>query len=357
MNFTLFGYSKTGKTTLFNLLTGAGIEVYGYGTGKQEPNLRTCPVPDERLDGISALYPDLEKKPAVIDYIDLGGLAFGEIKQAAYIDFLRKADGLAHVVRGFRDERIPHPRNRIDPAADIRSMEEEIILTDLLTVEARLRKLEPELKGGRSPEGEREKNLMSRLKNHLEQGLPLREIPLNPPEDRLCRSFAFLSRKPLLHMLNLDEEDIAKGGEPEPLLPPTGPVTACMVFCGKIEAEIQELENVEKPVFMQEYGIEELSGPRFLKTSYQLLDLITFFTIGGKEVKAWTIPRGTPAQAAAGEIHTDIQKGFIRAEVISWMGLIEHGSFPAARESGAVRLEGRDYPVSDGDVIYFRFAR
>jgi len=357
MNFTLFGYSKTGKTTLFNLLTGAGLEVHGYEDGKREPNLRTCSVPDPRLDRVSSLFPDRERKPAMIDYTDLAGLSFGEIRQAAYIDHLRRADGLAHVVRGFDEESIPPPRDRIDPAADVRSMEEELLLTDMIAVESRLEKLEQEMRGRRTPEGEREQALMERLRKELEEGRPLRGIELNPPDDRLCRSFAFLSRKPLLHLVNVDETDIEKIREPEAFLPPAAPGTAHLAFCGKIEAEIQELDEPEKSVFMKEYRIEELSAPRFLKTSYDLLDLITFFTIGRGEVKAWTIPRGMAARDAAGEIHTDIRKGFIRAEVISWERILEHGTFPAAREAGAVSLEGRDYPVADGDVIFFRFSK
>ncbi len=356
MNFNIFGYPKTGKTTLFNLLTGADVDLSPFESGKKEPHRRTCHVPDPRLDRLSALYPDKHKKSAHIDYTDLAGLAFGEIKSESYLNHLRKADGLAHVVRGFHDETIPHIRPEISPQADIRSMEEEMMLADLVSLESRLEKVTKELKRGGTPELELEKNLLERLKEHLEQGLPLLDLELSELEDKLLRSFAFLSRKPLFHMINLDEQDIPLLETPERFYVPAAPQTAVLAFCGKIELEIRELEEQEKALFMQEYGLQELSDAKFLRASYELLNLVSFFTIGKEEVKAWTIPAGTSAWEAAGEIHSDIQKGFIRAEVIAWEELLEHGSFQAAREKAAVRLEGKSYSIRDGDVVFFRFS-
>ena len=357
MNFTIFGYPRTGKTTLFNLLTGAKIEVQTYETGKKEPNLRTCPVPDHRLDKIWSLYPDKEKKSATVDYIDLAGISYGEVKNESYLNYLRKADGLAHVVRAFIEKSIPHPRGEIDAAADIRAMEEEIVLADLLSVESRMEKLKKELRGAKNPDGEKEMECLTSLHTNLEEGKAVRELSLSPAEEKLFRSFAFLSQKPLFHMLNVDESDISLIETPEKIFSSDQKGVATLAFCGRIEMEILELDEEEKDVFLEEYGFKELSAPKFLKSSYSLLNVITFFSIGKEEIKAWTIPKDTPALHAAGIIHSDIEKGFIRAEVIGWEELSEFGSFQTAKENAAIRLEGKDYTVQDGDVIYFRFAK
>jgi len=355
MNFTLFGYPKTGKTTLFNLLTGAKIEIKAYEERKQEPNRRTCPVPDFRLDRLAALYPEKEKKPASVDFVDLAGISYDEIKNSTYLDYLRKADGLTHVVRGFSDPQTPHPKGTINPKDDVLSMEEELILTDLISIENRLDKLEKELQRTKHPEGEKEKEILEHLRPHLEEGKGIREIQLSPAEEKFTKSFAFLTQKPLLHMINIDEKDIPQIESPERIYSISKKEIAVLAFCGKIEAEIIELEE-EKEIFLKEYGLKELSATRFLKASYTLLGVITFFTIGKKEVKAWTIKKNISALNAAGIIHSDIEKGFIRAEVISWKELLDHSSFQAAKEKAAIRLEGKDYIVEDGDVIFFRFS-
>ncbi|MFC2169405.1 DUF933 domain-containing protein [Acidobacteriota bacterium] len=357
MNFTLFGYQKTGKTTLFNLLTGANIETKAFEDRKKEPNLRTCPVPDTRLEKLWAIHPDKEKKPATIDYIDLRGLAYGEIKQATYLSYLRKADGLTHVVRGFTDIQIPSSRGTISSDDDILSMEEELILTDLLQVESRLEKLEKELKTTKNPEGEKEKEILELIRTKLEEGQAIRELSISPQEDKQLRSFAFLSQKPLIHMINVDEKDIHLFEKTDKRFSETKQKTAALFFCGKIEMEIRELEDEEKELFLIEYGLQELSAPKFLRASYELLNVITFFTIGKDEVKAWTIPKNTTAFKAAGAIHSDIEKGFIKAEVISTEDLLKSGSFQTAKENASVRIEGKDYVVQDGDVIYFRFSK
>lgn len=357
MNFTLFGYPKSGKTTLFNILTGAGIEVKAYDDGKKEPNIWTCPVPDSRLDAICQLTPEKEKKPAAVDYIDLAGISFGEVKNDIYLANLRKADGLAHVVRGFQDVDIPHPKGKVDPANDMRSMEEEICLADLVSVESRLEKLQKELSRSKTLEGEREHDLLQTVRIQLEGGRAIRELDLSAIEEKLLRSFSFLSQKPLLHAINVDEKSIPLIESPEKISFAPKKGTALLLFSGKVEMEILELEEDEEKEFLQEYGIKELSASKFLRTSYTLLNVITFFTIGKEEIKAWTIPKGTTALNAAGVIHSDIERGFIRAEVISWEELLHWGSFQAARENAAIRLEGKDYGVQDGDVIYFRFSK
>lgn len=357
MNFTLFGYPKTGKTSLFNLLTGAGIDVSIYDAGKKEPNLRTCPVPDQRFDRLSMLYPEKERKPAHIDYIDLAGMSYGEIKSESYLNHLRKANGLTHVVRGFTDDQIPHIKDKISPLEDINAMEEEIILTDFISIESRLEKLEKELQRAKSPDGEKEKEILMDLHSHLEKGKAIREVELKPHQEKLIRNFAFLSQKPLLHMINVDEKDISLIQNPEEIYSPKKHGVAVLAFCGKIELEILELEAEEKNTFLKEFGLGELSAPKFLRATYDLLNVITFFTIGKEEVKAWTIKNGSSALNAAAAIHSDIEKGFIRAEVISIEDLLMHESLQKAKDSAAVRLEGKDYLIQDGDVIYFRFGK
>ncbi len=357
MNITLFGYQKTGKTTLFNLLTEANIPLKAYDNGKEEINRRTCPIPDDRLDKISSLYPEKEKKPVLVDFIDLAGISYGEVNSSTYLNLLRTSDGLIHIVRGFSDPRIPHLKKNINPKEDICSMEEELILTDLISVEFRLEKLDKELKRSKSPESEKENDLLKQLHDHLQQGTSIREVTLSPTEEKMIRNFSFLSQKPILHMVNIDENELQLLNNPEKIYTPQREGSQILTFCGKIESEIIELEDQEKNEFLNEFGLKELSAPKVLKATKQLLDLITFITIGAKEIKAWTTKKNTTAQNAAGKIHTDIEKGFIRAEVIPWNNLIEYDSFQAAKEDASVRIEGKDYLIQDGDVIYFRFAK
>ncbi len=357
MNFTLFGYPKTGKTTLFNLLTGAGIPIETYSSGKQEPHIRSCAIPDPRLDLLHSIYPEKVKKNTAIDYTDLAGMAFGQVKNASYISHLKKADGLTHVVRAFHDDTFSGTSNRVDPAGNILSMEEELRLIDLISIESRLEKLEKEARRGIQTGGEREQKLMHALRGHLEAGRSLREVSLLPSDEKLIRSYAFLSRKPLMHIINIDESDIAGPDHPEKFSAISGPDTTILLFGLKIETEILELDTAERDIFLKEYGLKELSLPRFLKASYDLMNLVTFYTIGKEEIKAWPIEKGTSALLAAGSIHSDIQQGFIRAEVISMTELLRYGSLQNAKQHGAVRLEGKEYPVCDGDVIYFRFSK
>jgi GTP-binding protein YchF len=356
VNITIFGYPKTGKTTLFNLLAGAHIEVRAYEDGKREPNVRACPVPDGRLDRIAALYPEKKKIPASLDLTDLVGISFGEVKSSLFLNNLRKADGLVHVVRAFRDDKIPHLKGRIDPAEDIRFMEEELVLADLVAADGRLERLEKDLKKMKDPEGEKEKELLERLRPGLESGQGLRDVPLPPAEEKLIRSFAFLSLKPLLHFINLDERDMAFVAGPEGLFPVERAGRRSMAFCGKIENEIAECDEEEKALFMAGYGLPGPSAARFYAQAVAFLDRISFFTVGKDEVRSWTVRKGSTALKAASTIHSDIERGFIRAEVISSNDLLQFGSLQEAKDAGAIRLEGKEYFVQDGDVIYFRFA-
>jgi ribosome-binding ATPase len=367
VNVTLFGYPRTGKTTLFNLLAGAHAAVHAYDDGKREPNVRTVPLPDPRLDRIAAAYPDKKRIAAALDLTDLVGISFGDVKTSLFLGHLRKADGLVHVVRGFAGEDIPPARGRVDPAADIRSMEEELLLADLVLVDARLERLEKDLKKMKDPEGEKERDLLLRLRPALESGRSLRAVPMTVPEEKLIRSFAFLTLKPLLHFINIDETDLGAVRRPGDLVPnlaapatgdtsPSGPERRVLAFCGRIETDLAELEEGERRVFMAEYGLAEMSAPLFTRQAAAFLDRISFFTVGKDEVRAWTVRRDAPAAEAAAAIHSDIARGFIRAEVVSAEELLRHGTLPQAKEAGAIRLEGKDYVVRDGDVIYFRFA-
>jgi GTP-binding protein YchF len=375
VNVTLFGYPKTGKTTLFNLLAGAHAAVRAYDDGKREPNVRAIPLPDARLDRIAAAYPGKTKIAASLDLTDLVGISFGEVKTSLLLGHLRKADGLVHVARAFADEDIPHPRGRVDAAADVRSMEQELLLADLVLADARLERLEKDLKKMKDPEGEKERDLLLRLRPALEAGQGLRGLPMTAAEEKLVRSHAFLTLKPLLHFINFDEKDLAAIRRPEALFPglfsigdpyqgdmspsdmsPPGPGRRVLAFCGRIEADLAELTPRDQQEFMAEYGLSEMSAPLFAGQAVPFLDRISFFTVGKDEVRAWTVRKDAPAAEAAAAIHSDIAKGFIRAEVISAEEFLRHGTLQAAKEAGAIRLEGKDYVVRDGDVIYFRFA-
>jgi GTP-binding protein YchF len=357
MNLTLFGYPKAGKTTLFNLLAGAHIEVKAYEDGKKDAHVHACPVPDDRLDRVAALYPEKKKVHASIDIVDLAGVSFGEVKSGAYLNLLRKADALVHIVRGFRDTAIPHPAGPVSPADDIRTMEEELALADFVSLESRLEKLDKDLKKAKDAEAEKERELLARLRADLERGRALREIEIPPVEEKHLRGFTFLSRKPLIHIINADEADLPHVAHPEKFAPtPAGKGVRILAFCGKIETEIQNLESRDKALFMEEYGMKEPTAARVFRDLPGWLGEITFFTVGKDEVRSWLIPAETHAVRAAGAIHSDIEHGFIRAEVIIWDDLVRLGSLQAAKDKGAIRLEGKDYPVRDGDVIYFRFS-
>ncbi len=346
VNIVLFGYQGAGKTTLFRLLTGAESGTGARGDGRQEPHVRARTLPDERLDAIAGLYPEKKKVPVTVEFTDLAGASLGEVKDAAVFDRLRKADGLVHVVRGFRDASRPHPKGRISPADDIRFMEEELALADLAAAHARLEKLEKDLKKMKDPESEKERDLLARLTASLGEGRPLRAFPFSPGEEKLVRSFAFLSLKPLLHIVNVDEKDLAGPADASPL-----------TFCGSIECEILELAEDEKDAFRAEFGLTEPGAAKFFRALPRFLDVLFFYTVGKDEVRAWPLRRGASAVTAAGAIHSDIEKGFIRAEVIAWDELVRRGSLQKARDAGAIRLEGKDYVVRDGDVVYFRFAQ
>ena len=356
----LIGFPGTGKTALFQLLTSAR-EAPRSG-GKSDANVGVSRVPDDRLDRLTALFNPRKRVPATVEFADLAGAATGRSGAQALLDVapFRNADALLHVVRMFRDPSVPHPAGNIDPARDVRSMEDEIILADLGVVERRLERLERDLKKGGNPDLRKEQELLATCRAALEGGRPLRALSLPPDDRRRLRGFQFLSAKPLLLVLNLDEVDLSRAGEAATLAGlesfVAGAATRAVPICAKIELEIAQLDEADARAFMQDLGLRESGLDRVIRASYDLLGYISFFTVGDDECRAWSIPRDTAAVVAAGEIHTDISRGFIRAEVVRYDALLQRGSLAACRDHGELRLEGKDYVVLDGDVINFRHA-
>jgi GTP-binding protein YchF len=355
MIVALFGYAGTGKTSLFEILSQKKTEIRHHQDGRTELPKAVCQVPDERLDRLATVYPDKKKVLVHLELVDFPGIAAGEMSTNQYLAQLRQVDGLVHVVRSFQNPAVPHPRGRISPVDDLKAMMEELILSDLVMVTSRLEKLEKDLRKLKDPEAEREKALLEKIKPWLEEGQTVQHLQLTPSEEKMIRGFCLLSLKPILHLVNLDEKQLAFLDHPEELLTGLLPGLPVSAFCGKIEKEILELEEEERALFQSMYGLTESASSRFFKKLYEVMGLIHFYTIGKEEVRAWVIRKNTPALKAAGEIHSDIEKGFIRAEVLHFSELEKHGSWNQAKEAGAIRLEGKDYPVQDGDIIYFRF--
>jgi GTP-binding protein YchF len=356
----LIGFPSTGKTALFQLLTSAR-EAPRAG-GKSEAHVGVSRVPDERLDRLTALFNPRKHVQATVEFADIAGQGGARTGAQALLDVapFRNADALLHVVRLFRDPSIPHPAGSVDPARDVRAMEDEVILADLGVVERRLERLERDLKKGTAGELKKEQEILLRCRTALEQGTPLRALGLEGDDARRLRGFQFLSAKPLLLVLNLDEEDLPRADEAVRLAGlesfMSGAATRAVPICAKIELEIAQLDATDAAAFMADLGLRESGLDRVIRASYDLLGYISFFTVGEDECRAWSIPRDTPAQLAAGEIHSDIQRGFIRAEVVRYEHLLARGTLAACREHGELRLEGKEYVVLDGDVINFRHA-
>jgi GTP-binding protein YchF len=356
----LIGFPSSGKTALFQLLTSA--REAPRAAGKQEANVGVSRVPDERLDQLTTLFNPKKHVPATVEFADMGGAATGKTGAAALLDVaaFRNADALLHVVRMFRDPSVPHAAGSIDPARDVRTMEDEVILADLGVVERRLERLEKDLKKQPNAELKKEQEILQACRTALEAGKPLRDLDLAPEDLRRLRGFQFLSSKPLLIVLNLDEADLPQANRAVEIAGIqdflTGPNTRAVPICAKIELEISQLDPEDAKAFMADLGLKESGLDRVIRASYDLLGYISFFTVGEDENRAWSIPRGTNAQNAAGEIHSDIQRGFIRAEVCRYEDLLKRGSLGALRDHAELRLEGKEYIVLDGDVINFRHA-
>ena len=356
MKTGIIGRPQVGKTALFKILTKAHVEAHGHA---REAHLGVAKVPDGRLDKLAALYHPRKLIHAAVEYVDVAAIGQEALKETAYATTLRSVDALALVLRAFDDPAIPH-LGEISPPRDLAGVELDLIVNDLGQMEKRLERLEKDLKKMKSAELEREHGLLLRAKAHLETERPLRELEMTPEEKKRFRGFQFLSEKPLLSVLNINESAelgkdlesaVEKYGLAEAASRPNAGATA---ICGKVEAELAEMSDAEAAEFLSSYGLQESGLTRLIRTTYALLGLISFFTVGEDECRAWTVPRGTRAVEAAGAIHSDLEKHFIRAETIHWDALLEAGSEANARARGTLRLEGKDYVVKDGDVVHIR---
>ncbi|MEN8172041.1 MAG: redox-regulated ATPase YchF [Chloroflexota bacterium] len=354
MKLGIIGLPQSGKTTIFNALT-RGDRPVSISGGRFEVNTAVVNVPDPRIDALSALFNPKKTSYAKVTYADIAGLegsSSGDIS-GPLLNQLSQMDALIHVVRCFDDPSIPHPAGRVDPLRDIAAMDSEFLLSDLIAVENKLERLAQERRRGAGRdkiEVERETALFERLHESLSDEKPLRNLEFNIDEKRILSGFGFLSMKYILLVLN-----VAEGHEPPEIDYPCGKAVCSVPLQGQLEMDIAQLSPEDAQIFMDEYGIQEPSLNRMIRISYDLLDLISFFTVGEDEVRAWTVRRGAAAPEAAGVIHSDLEKGFIRAEVVTYDDLMELGSMAAARSKGVLRLEGKKYIVVDGDIMHVRF--
>jgi GTP-binding protein YchF len=353
----LVGLPSSGKTTLFSLLTSAREAPRTHG--KAEANVGVSRVPDERLDQLTALFKPKKRVPATVEFADM---AAGRSDAATLLDIaaFKQADALLHVVRAFRDPSVPHPKSSIDSLRDTKLVEEEMVLADLGVVERRLERLAKDIKKNPSPDLKKEEELLLKGRASLENGRALRTLGLGRDDTRRLRGFQLLSSKPLLVVINVDEADLqggAAGARHRELATYVRELNGLSVeVCAKIELEIAQLDAADAHAFLADLGLKESGLDRVIRAAYELLGYISFLTVGEDECRAWSIPKDTPAVEAAGAIHSDIQRGFIRAEVVPAERLLARGSLAACRDHGELRLEGKEYTVLDGDVINFRHA-
>ncbi|HWP84257.1 MAG TPA: redox-regulated ATPase YchF [Terriglobia bacterium] len=354
MRIGIIGLPQAGKSSIFRVLTHTAASP----AHPDAPHLGIARVPDPRLDQLVPLFAPQKVTYATLECLDAAPLGEDTLRQTAFLTALKQTDALLHVVRVFADETVPHIKGRVDPARDISDVELELILTDLGVTENRLARIEKDRKKIQSAELAREQELLERAKTVLEENRPLRAEPWNDAEKKLLRGFAFLSEKPMLIVFNVGEEQAAQGDAVlnDPQIKPLWdrPGTRAVAVCGKLEAELAMMSEEEAKEFLASYGLKEPGRDRLVRAAHALLGLIVFFTVGEKECRAWSIPRGATAQQAAGVIHSDLEKHFIRAEVIPWNQLLEAGSLAAARQKGTLRLEGKDYVVQDGDICHIR---
>ncbi len=350
MKLGIIGLPQSGKTTIFNALT-RGSTPTTASAGRFEVHTSVVDVPDPRVDKLSAMFKPKKTVYAKVTYADIAGLETGSAKSGIsgqLLNQLTQMDGFILVIRSFEDDNVPHPAASVDPLRDVETMLAELLLNDLISVERKLERLTEDRKKGGTDKvlNERQTSLFTRLHETLNAGTPLRKAEFSAEEEKELSSYGLLSRKPILTLFNLSE------GQSAPSATLDHPSVAVQ---GKLEMEIAQLSPEEAAVFMQEYGIDEPSLNRMIRLSYDLLNLQSFFTVGEDEVRAWTTRRGAVAQEAAGEIHTDLQRGFVRAEVVAYEDLTSLGSMNEAKAKGKLRLEGKEYPVQDGEIVHIRF--
>ena len=326
--------------------------------GRQEARVGVVRVPDARLDRLSEMFKPQKTVYATIEYMDTPGSVIELARTGVQSQALRELDAVMHVVRAFEDAAVPMEAGSVDPKRDIDNVELELILSDLAVVEKRLERLEKDIKKQKNPALEKEFQVLKVCKAALEKQTPLREIDLTGEELKVIRGFTFLSLKPMLYVLNLSERDAARANVADQFAAEAGLKqrlrTGVSAICGKVEAELAEMSDADAAEFLASYGLQDSATSRLIRASYQLLGLIAFFTVGEDECRAWTIRAGMTAMEAAGEIHSDIQRGFIRAEVTKYDDLMSAGSFAEARNRALLRLEGKEYVVHDGEIVHFR---
>ena len=355
MKTAIIGLPMTGKTSLFAILTGAHQETRMGSTAARTGVAR---VPDTRLEELGRLFEPPKVTHATVEYVDMPSISKESLRDPSYMASLRVADAFAHVLRLFEDDTVPHEKESVNPVRDLEDVETELILSDLVVVEKRLERLDKDRKKIKNPELDREFDLLVRAKAVLEDNQPLRQLELDAEDEKRIRGFQFLSQKPLLAVLNLGENEASRLHEREREFR-EGPLAnrrhvSVAAVCGKIEAELAELPAEEQQTFLASYGLHESGLERLISATYALLGLMSFLTAGEDECRAWTIPMHSTAVKAAGAIHSDFEKKFIRAEVVNWKSLIDFGGYAGAREKGQLRLEGKEYIVKDGDVLVIR---
>lgn len=363
MKLGIVGLPNVGKSTLFNAITQAGAESANYPFCTIEPNVGVVAVPDHRLEKLKEIYNSERIIPAVIEFYDIAGLVRGASKGEGlgnkFLSHIREVEAIVHVVRCFEDSNIVHVDGSVDPIRDIETINLELIFSDIETLERRMERTKKAARSG-DKNANQEMAFMEKLKAHLENSKPARTLEMTDDERDILKQLFLLTSKPVIYAANLSEDDIINGYENNIHLQKviefaSSEESQVIPICAKIEEEISALEDDEKQAFLEDYGLEESGLNRLIKASYKLLGLMSFLTAGPKEVRAWTIKIGTKAPQAGGKIHSDIERGFIRAEVISFDVLVKCGSEAAAKEKGLYRLEGKDYIMQDGDVVFFRF--